>query len=59
MNIAERTFQEWQDICKAFCKKNNYDLVFVNATDFGYMTEDGQCVHLYIDELAELLKNKE
>ena len=56
MNIAERTFQEWQDICKAFCKKNNYDLVFVNATDFGYMTEDGQCVHLYIDELAELLK---
>ena len=30
----------------------------VNATDFGYMTEDGQCVHLYIDELAELLKKE-
>ena len=48
MNIAERTFQDWQDICKAFCKKNNYDLVFVNATDFGYMTEDGHKIYLRI-----------
>ena len=59
MNKAEKDFQDWKEICEAFCKKNNYDLVFVNDTDFGYMTEDGQCVHLYIDELAELLKNKE
>ena len=56
MNKAEKDFQDWKEICEAFCKKNNYDLVFVNDTDFGYMTEDGQCVHLYIDELAELLQ---
>lgn len=50
--------EEWTAICEAFCKKINAELLFVNLDNFGYMTEDGQTVHMYADELAEYLNNE-
>lgn len=50
--------EEWTAICEAFCKKINAELLFVNLDNFGYMTKDGQTVHMYADELAEYLNNE-
>lgn len=50
--------EEWTAICEAFCKKIGAELLFVNLDNFGYMTKDGQTVHMYADELAEYLNNE-
>lgn len=48
--------KEWEAVCKAFCKKIGAELLFVNNDNFGYETKDGQLVHLYADELEQMLK---
>ena len=50
--------EEWTKICQAFCDKIGAELLFVNTDNFGYMTKDGQTVHMYADELAEYLNNE-
>lgn len=47
---------EWKAICRAYARKVDAELVFVNETSFGIQFKDGTCQHIYIDELAEILK---
>ena len=28
--------EQWEEICKEFCKQKGYTLLFVNDSDFGY-----------------------
>lgn len=54
MYVPEKQMAEWRKICGAYCKKIGATLVFVNDYSFGYERK-GKFVHLYVDELAELL----
>lgn len=54
MYVDEKNMSEWRKICREYCKKIGAELVFVNDYSFGYERK-GQLVHLYVDELAELL----
>jgi len=47
--------KEWEMVCKAYCKKIGAELLFVNDYDFGY-EKDGNMVHIYADELVEILE---
>ena len=49
---------EWKEICKAYAKKVNADLLFVNETSFGIQLPSGELQHIYIDELVHLLGGK-
>lgn len=42
---------EWNVICKAFCKKKGWELLFVNEDSLGCMKPDGTMLHIYADEL--------
>lgn len=48
----------WHEVCETFCRNHNYELVFVNSDNFGYMTPKGQCVHMYAEELKEVIENE-
>lgn len=52
---VDRKLQEWEKICKEFCRQQGYDLVFVKSDNFGYVDKNGNMVHLYVDELASIL----
>lgn len=51
------TQKEWEDICRAFCKKLGYTLLFANAKnmDCGVEDKDGHMFHIYADEMAMIL----
>lgn len=55
MNKAD----EWTLICKAYAKSIGATVIFINTEnyDFGFETKDGKLVHLYANELFDLLKN--
>ena len=57
--MAPNQMDDWNNICKAFAKKHNAELIFVNETSCGIQTPDGQLHHIYIDEMAEMLKTEE
>lgn len=49
---------EWKTICTEWCKQNNAKLLFVNDGDFGCELENGKLMHIYYDELIEILKGE-
>lgn len=49
--------EDWNMICKAFAKKFGYKLIFVNESSCGVELQDGSFKHIYIDEMAEILKD--
>ncbi len=50
---------EWKKICQAYADKVGAELVFVNETSFGIQYSDGSLAHIYIDELADMLRKEE
>lgn len=48
-------YSDWYEICKAFCKKKGYELLFVHSDNFGYSDCGGNLHHVYADKLAEML----
>lgn len=57
MTRAEKERKDWEEICQAYCKQIGAELLFVNDDSFGY-DHNGNLVHLYIDELQEILENR-
>lgn len=53
--MKKSNFEQWEEICKEFCKQKGYKLLFVNNTDFGYMDNEEGLHHVYADELALML----
>lgn len=51
----EKYMAEWTQICAAYCKKVNAELLFVNISSFGAQYPDGSLRHIYADELAQIL----
>ena len=58
LTIDESQMNDWKQICRAFAKKQNAELVFVNSTSCGIQTKDGEFHHIYIDEMASILKGE-
>lgn len=56
--VNEKQMDEWKAICKAFAKKINAKLLFVNETSCGVEMPDGNFSHIYIDEMYEYLGGK-
>jgi hypothetical protein len=48
--------KDWESICKAYAKKVDAELLFVNETSCGLQYKDGSFAHIYIEELAEMFK---
>ena len=53
--VEDKNMNEWKKIAKAYAKKVDCELIFVNNESFGIETKKGQFKHIYIDELEELL----
>ena len=51
----EKYMAEWTQICAAYCKKVNAELLFVNISSFGVQYPDGTLRHIHADELAQIL----
>ena len=52
--------QEWELICRTFCRQRGYTLLFANADnmDLGFEDKDGHMWHIDADELAAMLGYK-
>lgn len=48
-------FDEWKEICEGYAKQIGAELLFVNSDSFGICTKEGYLMHIYADELMELL----
>ena len=57
LTMTDKQMPEWKIICKAWAKKHNAELIFVNNQSFG-VEINGQLRHIYIDELAEMVKGE-
>lgn len=53
-----KRMEEWRQVCEAYCKKVNGELLFVNECDFGMQYPDGRLAHIYADELEQILKSE-
>ena len=54
--VNDRQMKYWESVCKAYAKKVDAELIFVNETSCGLQYKDGSFAHIYIEELAEMLK---
>lgn len=52
----DKNLYEWLQICKAFCNKKGYKLLFVNSDNFGFEDKKGGLHHIYAEELIDYLK---
>ena len=57
LTMTEEQMPEWKRICKTWARKHNAELIFVDNQSFG-VEINGQLQHIYIDELAEMLKGE-
>lgn len=48
-------YEDWYKVCEAFAKRIGAELLFVNPDSFGICTKDEKLLHIYADELAEML----
>ena len=46
---------EVKAIARTYCKKIGAELLFVKEDSFGYEDKNGNMIHLYLTELAEIL----
>lgn len=58
LTMSKNQMPEWRAICRAFAKRENAKLVFVNETSMGLEYPDGVLRHIYIDELQEILEKE-
>ena len=49
-------YEEWTLVCETYAKRIGAELLFVNSDSFGICTKDERLLHIYADELYELLK---
>ncbi len=54
--MSDAQMPEWTEICKAFAKKQNAKLVFVNNTSCGLEYTDGTHQHVTIQGMADFLE---
>lgn len=47
--------KEWEDVCKAYADKIGAELLFVNSDNFGIRTKEDRFLHIYADELVQIL----
>ena len=57
--VNEAYMNEWGQICAAYCRKVNAELLFVNTDNFGVQYDDGTFRHIYADELAQILEGSD
>lgn len=59
--VPNSLMDDWRAICKAFAKRIDAELIFVNETGCGVELKDGNFRHFYVDELQAYLEtmNKE
>lgn len=56
LTVSNAQMSDWKQICRAYAKKYNADLLFVNAQSCGVQYRDtGAFHHIYIDEMQEIL----
>ena len=56
MAVNKSAMADWEQICRAFAKREKATLLFVNETSMGLEYPDGTMKHIHISELADLLK---
>jgi len=50
--------EEWVEVCETFAKRIEAELLFVKSDSFGICTKGGKLMHIYADELANILKGR-
>ena len=59
MVVKDKDMEEWKQICNAFAKKLNAELVFVNNTSCGLQFANGEMAKYSVERMAEILENEE
>ena len=57
LTLKESQMDDWRAICAKVAEKLKAELLFVNDTSCGLQLSDGQFSHIYVDEMAELVKS--
>ena len=52
--VDEKDMGEWKKICKAYCKENKLELLFVDPYSFGAEAQDGTLMHITIEDLVDV-----
>ena len=53
--VPESQMDDWKQIAKAYAKKHNAELLFVNENSFGVEYPNGQMHHIRFEDLADML----
>ena len=59
MVVKDKDMEEWKQICNAFAKKLNAEIVFVNNTSCGLQFANGEMAKYSVERMAEILENEE
>lgn len=59
LTMSEKQMPEWRAICRAFAKRENAKLLFVNETSMGIEYQNGTMRHISIEELLEILSKEQ
>ena len=59
MSKTKTYSKEWYEVCKAFAKKENAKLLFVNDNSCGIETKSGRLLHIYADEMQRILEKED
>lgn len=55
--MTDNQMRDWRKICEAFAHRVGCTLLFVNEDSCGVELKDGQLMHIYAEEMAEILKS--
>lgn len=54
--MAKSNYEQWFEVCDAYSKSIDAELLFVNCDSFGILTKSGELWHIYDDELYQILE---
>ena len=57
LTMTDEQMPEWNLVCRTWARKHNAKVIFIDNQSFG-VEINGELHHIYIDELAEMLKGE-
>ena len=55
MYFSDKEKKQWAEVCKAYCRRHGYNLLFVNNYKFGFEDSRGNLFTMTVEDLIEAL----
>lgn len=56
--VDDKNMNDWKRIAKAYAKRIEGNLIYVNSTSFGIEHKNGALQNISVDDLEEILKGE-